>query len=313
MTGPQQGPAKGTDRGQKRHHYVSKSYLDLFGAHIRGGISRIWAQRREMGPSAFRTNTTNAASICGYYTLVDPAEPDALRIENAFAAIEAAGLAAIRAMETGLNPTEQHRRDLGIYLGCQFTRTPRFESRLKELQSERWRSWFARSPERDMNWLTTQFRVPEDVARFLSNEFQHGRAETIEYVNNEPVLRDGTVKLMLSRGVELGQRLAQMRWVIVPCPPELSLVTNDNPMVIASVHGQEMKFFPLSPRALLSIDVNPGPVTAMRQQDVNTEWMRQIIAALVDASHEWVFADTDRHLEWAVNRCHTTIWKRAGI
>lgn len=214
----------------KRHHYLSKSYLEGF----TNDENLLWVYDRDQNEYR-KQSPLNTAVESEYYTVKDDTGAKDSSVEKFLALIDDKGVNAIRKINNGETLTYEEEQYLALFISFLHTRVPAFDESIKETNDQLIRklSKIIFSNEdyvrRIMEKVKPDMEIdgppvtPKDLIEFI-----HSDAYEIGIIPN----RGLTIGMMIELSLDFAKIFLQMNWRFVQAHNDSSFVTTDNPFIL---------------------------------------------------------------------------------
>jgi len=245
----------------RQHHYLPAAYLSGFADPVsREKTGKDVVYVYEPGKPIRAANPRKEARVRDLYSLESHPQPDA--VETHLSGLEAAGLAAIRAIRIGERLfTSKEREALAQFMGVMFTRTPaamKYSEEVAGPAANRIVLKLATDAEQFAAiWTELTGDAPE--APFA----EEARQKILNgwYEKNET--KDDSVVSMLAVGQMAAEEMANLHWQVIRTSRHAAFITSDFPIIGARREGNRVSlgvgfthpnsdfFFPLSRSLML--------------------------------------------------------------
>lgn len=258
--------AKPQLEGPKRHHYISRFYLEGFtGAK---GLLRVFDRKNGL----IRCQQPKDTTVVGHmYTFLDTQDRRRFELENFFSIVETKADLALKALLGGEQLSSEERESLSIFIGMTATRTP---AALEE----------ARLVRAEIHRAEIKLRVPSEhrtnsiVRKVLplgtqDEEVRQFAAEFFEMVINDQfsvtVPDELAMQISLKEWASVSEIIYNRDWTVVVAPDGHEYMSSDSPVVLASFPGADDRplgfgslhahvLFPLSSKVALVMNGDGG-------------------------------------------------------
>jgi hypothetical protein len=208
---------------QKRHHYLSASYLEGFSDR-----NRVWVYDREQ--HHYRHQLTREVAFRNYfYSFRDSSGQRNDAIERLLGAVESKALPLIRELREQRLLRPDERWHVALFLAYLKTRVPEFHAFVEDAHQKMARSTLKRVEalragrgEKDSN-APVYYQFGENSVMVPIEDLRNGAAK--------PMSREASLRTMLSLSHGLANALAAANWAVLKAPKDASFLTSDDPVV----------------------------------------------------------------------------------
>ncbi len=221
---------------KKRHHYLSKFYLDGFCDQN----NRVWTYRKIDPTNPYPNKPTDTSLISKLYHLSN--NQDGINdIEDYFSdEIEAPASNAFKILLENKFPNDSEREKLSLFFGTLMVRTPSYINHMNIEQSKQI-DIIAKFNAQNKKHFYDSYKInyPDTDDQIIENNRQF-------IINNDysfNLNRDIVLKLMINFGTKLADLLCNMQWALIKTTSDLPFITSDNFINIYHPNYQPSNFY----------------------------------------------------------------------
>ena len=298
----------------RRHHFVPQFYLDAFVDPSSRGHSNpyLWVVDLQ-NRTVERRSAKNVARITGFYEWKELGDR-APSIESIYSQIESRTALVMRKLWNGdFILTDKERYHLSIFLGLQFTRTPRFRNASNDASIKYALDWINSlvNDDKRLQASVDSYNMKEGSANAvlttesIKNFITNGRFKITPHA-------DYTLQMVLRAGIEFSKLIFTMHWLFVLSTEKACFFTCDVPVALLTpdakprkvdlegAHNPELEMsFPISPSCMLLLQDHGFPeALASAGDDVVNEINRRIFPVI----DRYVFCSSGHQGRWAIEQ-----------
>jgi hypothetical protein len=273
--------------GPKRHHYISRFYLEGF-ADSEGLLSVF--DRKD---GTIRRQQPKDTTVVGhFYTFFDEQDRQRFELEKLFSVVETRAASALKTLTGGRRLSHEEREYLSLFIAMTAIRTPAAleEARLVREEIDRAEVKLRVSSEQQAYAIVKEF-LPSDT---IDEKLREVAAEAYEMVSGDhfsvTVPHELARQMSLKQWALVAELLYKRDWTVVEAPAGHEYMTSDSPAVLAPLEGTEDRplgfgsshahvLFPLSRKLALVMNGDEGRFRRMSVKPEQADRFNSTMAA----------------------------------
>lgn len=253
-------------KGPKRHHYISRFYLEGFTDSE--GLLQVFDRTN----GAMRRQQPQDTTVIGYlYTFFDAQDRRRFELESLFSMVESRAGLALKALIGGERLSHEERSYLSLFIAMTAIRTPAAleEARLVREKIHRVEMKLRVSNEQQAYSIVSEI-LPPDTKEEKLRDFAAAVYEMVSKDQFIVTVPDELARQMsLKQWASVAEMLNHRDWTVVDAPDGHEYMSSDSPVVLTSLPGMDKHplgfgslhtrvLFPLSRKVALVMDGNGG-------------------------------------------------------
>lgn len=252
--------------GPKRHHYISRFYLEGFTDS--SGLLSVFD--REDG-TIKRQPPKDTAVIGHFYTFLDEQERRRFDLESLFGIVETRASSALKTLTGGERPSHEERESLSLFIAMTATRIPAALEEARLVMEEVHRANIKlRVSSEQRAYDIIKALLPPDTNEDKLRKFAADAYEMISRGHFIVTVPDEFARqMLLKQWAPLAEIIYNRDWTVVEAPDGHEYMTSDSPVVLAPIKGMEALphgfgslnthvLFPLSRKVALVMNGDEG-------------------------------------------------------
>jgi hypothetical protein len=298
--------AKPQLEGPKRHHYISRFYLEGFTDGE--GLLRVF----DRTDGVIRPQQPKDTTVIGhFYTFFDEQDRRRFELENLFGIVETRACTALKALISGERLTRQQREYLSLFIAMTAIRTPSAleEARLVREKIHRAEMKLQVSSEQQAYSFVKNFLPPntkeEKLRKFAADAYEMVSGDHFSVTVPQELAR----QMSLKQWAPAAEIIDNRDWTVVDAPDGHEYISSDSPVVLAPLPGtddQPLGFgslhthvlFPLSRKVALVMNGDGG---RFRRTSVKPEQVQHFNLAVAADCYRFVIGAQEDSLRQVVD------------
>lgn len=297
--------------GPKRHHYISRFYLDGFSSDE--GLLRVF----DRTDGTIRAQQPKDTTVVGhFYTFFDEQDRRRFELESLFGVVESRAALAAKTLLGGDRLSHEERESLALFIAMTATRTPAAfeEARLVRTEIHRAELKLRLSSQQRAYSIAKEFLPPateeEELRKFAADAYNMVSGDHFSVTVPKELAR----QMSLEQWAPVAEIIYNRDWTVVDALDGHDYMSSDSPVVLAPLEGTEDQplgfgslhthvLFPLSRKVALVMNGDGG---RFRRTSARPEQLRRFNLAVAANCYRFVIGTTEESLRQVVDELDLT-------
>lgn len=293
--------------GPKRHHYVSRFYLEGFAD--REGLLHVFDRKT----GKIRPQTPKDTTVIGhFYTFIDKDEQRRFELEKLFGIIETSACSALKKINNGGHLSQKEREYLSLFIAMTAIRTPAAFEEARHVEQEVHRADIKLRMANKQQAYFIEKRVSppgateEELHKLAIDAYRMVNEDCFTVEVSDELARQASLK----QWVPVAEIIYKRDWTVVEAPDGFEYITSDSPAVLVplekfkndplgfgSLHAHVL--FPLTRKRALVMN---GDGARFRHMKVSADQVHRFNSKLAADCYRFVIGAQAEYLSETVGK-----------